>query len=299
LSIDGIELTVVHCVAQDTSNPMRVHAGMADVGYFRSDDGGETLPLWGRHLGISSNIKHIDVCRSRPSRVYAVGPVSWHWHANQTFRSDDGGSSWIRPAQRGRPDLADDGGARCNTIRANPANPDEVWLAVSGTVKSGGGGVYRSRNAGDDWEWLGASLPQTPLFRKDIWVSGPELAVSSDGCAVAMANDFGRGFRWDPKRERWEELGPLPGGNNCVAADPLAPGRFYAALRDAGLFRSDDGGANWIHVFSGPATYVAVDGARKGRIAVTDGASCWVSEAFRHWRNSICFAGDRLVCGTG
>ncbi|NLB70365.1 MAG: hypothetical protein GX804_11940, partial [Lentisphaerae bacterium] len=312
LTIDGIEMTVLHCVAQDPANPLRVHAGMADIGYFRSDDGGETFPLWGRHLGISSNIKHISVCASKSSRVYAVGPIRWQWHANQTFRSDDGGSSWVRPAQRGLPNLADDGGERCNTICVNPANPDEVWLVVSGTVKPGGGGVYRSDNGGDDWKWYSENLPETPLFRKDIWVSGPELAVSANGAAVAMSNDSGRGFVLDPATGRWNELGSLPGWSNCVIADPLSPDRFYAALREAGLFRSDDGGRNWENIYTGPAYAVAADAAVSNRIAVTDGIKYLISDnagkewkkingapPYRHRRNTICFAGNRLICGTG
>lgn len=312
LSIDGIEMTVLHCVAQDPSKPGRVHAGMADVGYFRSDDGGVTFPLWGRRLGISSNIKHISVCHANPARVYATGPIRWHWQANQTFRSNDGGSSWTRPAQRGLPNLADDGGARCNTICVNPADPDDVWLVVSGEVKPGGGGVYRSANAGDDWEWLGETLPRASLFRKDIWVSGPELAVSADSSAVAMSNDSGRGFAWNPQEKRWTELGPLPAHNNCIAADPSTPGRFYAALKNAGLFRSDDGGKTWANIYSAPASYVTVDAANKNRIAVTDGTNYRVSSdagktwreiggtlPSRHSRNSICFAGEKLICGTG
>lgn len=311
LAIDGIEMTVLHCLAQDPASPSRVHAGMADIGYFRSDDGGATFPLWGRHGGIGNNVKHLAVCASRSTRLYAVGPITWQWVANQTFRSDDAGTTWTRPAQRGLPNLADNGGARCNTITVRPDRPDDVFLVVSGPVKPGEGGVYRSVNAGDDWEWCGAGLPEEPLFRKDIWVSGPELAVSADGSMVAMSNDRGRGFAYHPAASRWTELA-LPHAGNCVTADPLASGRYYAALKEAGLFRSDDGGRTWRNVFGGFAAFVTVDAARKDRLAVSTGESNWVSSdagatwarvgeglPYRHFRNVLSFAGERLVCGTG
>ena len=311
LSVDGIEMTVLHCLAQDPSRPMRVHAGMADVGYFRSDDGAETFPLWGRHGKISNNIKHISVCQSEPDSVYAVGPATWKWCANQTFYSADGGAMWRRPLQRGLPNLDDGRNLRCNTICVSPSRPNEVYLVVSGVVRPGEGGVYRSADYGDSWEWMGNGLPETELFRSDIWVSGPELAVSSDGSAVAMSNDSGRGFVYDPAEKRWTEI-DLPSAANCVAADLLVPGRFYCALKGAGLFRSDDGGRSWKNIFGGFAAYVASDAAKTGRIAVSSGSEYYVSEdagetwveipeglPFRHFRNVLCFAGDRLVCGTG
>ncbi|MGI5868579.1 MAG: hypothetical protein ACOX9C_03915 [Kiritimatiellia bacterium] len=311
LAIDGVEMTVFHCLAQDPANPLRVHAGMADIGYFRSDDGGETFPLWGRHGKISNNIKHIAVCASDPSRVYAVGPRRWQWHANQTFRSNDGGASWTRPAQRGLPNLADKDGARCNTIAVHPANPDEVYLVVSGDVAQGGGGVYQSTDSGDSWTWIGDGLPQQPLFRNNIWVSGPELAVSADGSLVAMSNDRGRGFVFDQGKRQWSELA-LPGHNHCVTADPLKKGRFFSGMKHAGAYRSDDGGRTWANVFGGHAAAIAADAATPNRVALWDGTAAWISKdaggtwtkiqgspPYRHFRNVLCFAGNRLFCGTG
>ncbi len=311
LAVDGIEATVFHCLAQDPSAPLRVHAGVADLGYFRSDDGGETFPLWGRLRGIGNNIKHIAVCARRPDRLYAVGPARWHWHANQVFRSDDGGLAWRRPAQRGLPSLADDGGARCNTIAVHPGKPDEVYLAVSGAVAPGGGGVYRSFNAGDDWEWIGEGLPTQPLFRESIWVSGPELAVSGDGALVAMANDRGRGFVYDRGTRRWRELA-LPGHAHCLVADMTTPGRFYLGMRHAGAYRSDDGGRTWRNICGSHAAAVTADQACAGRVALWTGDAAWLSTdagenwislpsgpPYRHFRNVLCFAGDRLLCGTG
>lgn len=310
LSIDGIEMTVLHCLAQDPSRPNRVHAGMADIGYFRSDDGGASFGNWGRHRGISNNVKCISVCASASDRIYAVGPIRWLWQANQTFRSDDGGDHWARPAQGGLPDLSEETGARCNTIAAHPIHPDEAYLAVSGAVRPGGGGIYRTRNGGDDWEWWGEGLPEESLFRRDIWTTGPEIAVSPDGAAVAVSHDKGQTFRRGPGEDRWTAVS-LPDRSSHVVADPQTPGRFYVARKGAGLFRSDDSGTNWRRILDASTGCVAVDMAHPERIAATgdgqirisnDGGLTWTemdrSLPMRSHRNVLCFAGDRLVVGT-
>lgn len=310
LSIDGIEMTVLHCLAQDPAHPDRIHAGMADIGYFRSDDGGTTFGNWGRHRGISNNIKCLAVCAHHPERSYATGPITWKWNANQTFRSDDGGDSWHRPAQRGLPNLADDGGARCNTIAVHPDRPDELYLAVSGPVRPGEGGVYRSTNAGDDWTWFSEGMPEESLFRKDIWTTGPEIAVSPDGSIVAMSHDSGKAFRRAPGAKTWESVS-LPDHSYTLVADPHASARFYAARKGAGLLRSDDGGATWRTILKGWTTFVAVDLAVPNRIAATDGStysismdggSTWTklpgAPPLRSSRDVLCFAGNRLVVGT-
>ena len=312
LAIDGIEMAVLHCVAQDPSNPRRVHAGMADIGYFRSDDGGASYGHWGRLRGISNNIKSLSVCAAHPSRVYATGPSTWKWMANQTFRSDDGGDSWRRPAQRGLPSLTEQGGARCNTIVVHPDHPDEVYIAMSGAVAPGAGGVWRSVNGGDDWEWFSQGMAEgVALFRESIWTTGAELAVSPDGTLVAMSHDTGRAFRRATDAEIWEEV-RLPGRSWAVVADPLRTGRFYAARREAGLWRSEDGGVTWVCIVDGPAFAVAADSAMEGRIAWYDGVDAHVSAdagatarpvglglPFRDRRNVIGFAGNRVIVGTG
>lgn len=312
LAIDGIEMTVVHCLAQDPSRPERVHLGVADVGYFRSDDGGRSFPLWGRLHGMGNNIKCLSVCRAEPNRVYGTGPRTWQWCANQTFRSDDGGSTWRRPGQHGLPNLSDEkDGLRCNTIVVHPERPDEVYLAVSGTVRQGGGGVYRSLDGGENWTWIGEGLPETALFRSDIWTTGAEVAVGSDGALLAVSHDTGRCFRRAPDAEEWTEF-QLPDRSIAVAADIFAPGRFYVTRRGAGVFRTDDAGATWRKVADGYATSLAVDAACAGRVAYVTGEGVRVSSdagatwmdvgpglPYRHGRDVVCLAGDKVVVGTG
>lgn len=310
LAIDGIEMTVAHAVAGDPTNPNLVHLGLADVGYFRSTDGGATFQL--NKNGISNNIKHIAVSPSRPSRLYAVGPREWHWHANQVFVSDDSGESWRRSPMTGLPDMKD---RRCNTIAVHPARPDEAWLVLDGPVRPEKGGVWRSTDAGASWTWLGAGLPEgAGLFRTDIWVAGPEIAVSTDGSALAGSDDTGRLFAFDPQTARWNEIPRLSpdGGVNAVAADPSAPGRYYVARKEGGLWRSDNAGRDWSRVSALNTWSFAIDPRDPRRLALNGDAGIHLSAdagrtwrrldaglPYRHSRNVLAFAGDRLVVGTG
>ena len=201
LRIDGVEMTVIHTVVPDPNREGLVHVGMADLGYFRSTDGGSAFS-WNNN-GITNNIKSIAPCAGKPGVMYAVGPQRWEWHANQVFVSEDFGEKWRAVSMQGLPDMKD---ARCNTIVVHPSDPSEVYITVSGKVAPGGGGIYRW--TGERWEWAGQGLPaEDHLFRKDIWVHGPELAISSDGALMAMSSDRGMLFRRDAQQGSWSQIG--------------------------------------------------------------------------------------------
>ncbi|GMV82750.1 MAG: hypothetical protein AMXMBFR7_39340 [Planctomycetota bacterium] len=309
LTTDGVEMTVVHVVQQDPWRPEVVHAGVADVGYFRSEDGGASYAQIKN--GISSNVKYISPCLAKRDRLYATGTSTWEWMSNQVFRSDDGGRSWKRSAMKGLPDMKRE---RCNTVVAHPQKEDVAYLAVSGPIEPGGGGVYESTDAGETWAWVGAGLPKVGhFFRKEIWVSGPELAVDSKGQLLANSCDTGRTFRFDTPSGRWEEIRAGEGGGvNALAADIHTAGRFFAARKEGGLWRTDDGGLTWKQLVERDIWSVACDLVKPGRVAANGQGQLLVSEdagdtwraapqtlPYRHARNVPAFSGDRLQLGTG
>lgn len=310
LAVDGIELTVTHCLAQDPSDPSRIHVGMADIGYFRSEDGGCSFGNWGLKIGLPNNVKCIAVCPSCVQRVYAVGPNTWLAQANRLFRSDDAGRGWRRMAQRGLPDMPDAGGRRCNTVAVHPKRPDEIYLTVSGDVGPGKGGIWRSDNGGDDWTYFGQGLPAGCGFRESIWSPGLELAVSPDGDLVAACHGSGRVFRRPVTSSAWSEV-KLPGKSFALVGDPSVAGRFYCARMDDGLWRTDDGGLSWRRIRTEKAFSVATDAAVANRLAFSDGNRYFVSSdggltcariegapPNRSRRNVLCLSDNRLFVGT-
>lgn len=308
LSIDGIELTVIHVVRQAPGSPSLVHMGMGDNGYFRSTDSGARFGQV--TTGISNNVKDIAVCFSQPNRLYAVGPSTYGWFANAVFTSDDAGESWRRVAMKGLPDLSQQ---RCNTVAVDPDDPQRVWLTVSGTLQEGGGGPYVSEDGGDTWRWFGQGLPTgKPTYRHSIWDVGRELAVGSSGHLVTASHERRIVYFYDETDQSWRAATiSLKGKPYDLAADPQQPGRFFLSVDGEGLYRSDDGGQTWQRVFEGSVTYIAVDTDTTGRIAITTRNGLWLSTdagdswreldssmPYRTHRRPLAFAGDCLVVGT-
>ncbi|MBV9851086.1 MAG: hypothetical protein JO250_15555 [Armatimonadetes bacterium] len=304
LSDDGLETTVIHTITQDPSDPGRVHLGMADNGYFLSENGGVRFALG---QGISNNVKCISVCPSLPARVYAVGPRTWEWEANQVFVSIDAGRTWTRSPMTGLPDMTQH---HCNTIAADPRDPYTVYLAVSQSVGPTSGGVYKSTDGGKSWTWMGDGLPAgQAFFTHDIWVVGREIAAAPDGALVAISRDHGQVFRWDAANNRWAAVSlALHGGPNDLAAGRTG---FFLAVGGDGVYRSADGGRIWAKVWSGDASHLAVDVAHPDRVAAGTSDGVILSrDAGRTWTplnrslpyrigNTVAFAGDRLLAGSG
>ena len=306
LTMDGVETTVLHCLTQDPSDPGVVHLGMADDGYFLSDNGGVRF---GPAQGISNNVKCISVCPTLPARVYAVGPKQWDWVAQQVFVSIDRGHTWTRSPMTGLPDMDTH---HCNTVVADPKDPYTVYLCVSQTVSPNGGGVYKSTDGGKTWADMSQGLPVGQSFFADsIWGIGRELAVTSDGHLAAISRDHTQVFRYDAPSQTWAAIPlPLKGQPYSVVADLHAPGTLYLGVDHDGIYRSTDGGAAWTKVWNGSVHHVTVDAATPGRLAAgtsdgvilsTDGGATW-HPADPHLPsrvyNLVAFTGDRLLAGS-
>ena len=307
LTIDGIEVTVLHTLQQDPTDGRVVHLGMADNGYFYSEDRGERFRHVGWRQGITNNVKCISVSRARPERVYAVGTQASGWESNQVFISDDRGRTWRRSAMKGLPDMTQH---HCNSIAVSPTESDYVYLAVSGEVRPDGGGVYASADAGESWTWMGEGLPQgEEFFTHSIWGIGRELAVGGDGSLVCISRDRWQVYRYSPSTRRWRAaevtLGERP---NCVVANPHKRGRFFLAAD--GVYRSDDWGVTWEKKLRGSVAHVTVDLAKSSRVAAgTDDGVALSEDAGETWQvldrslpdrrhDLVAFAGDRLLAGS-
>ena len=153
---EGIEVTYVDALEQDPSDPAIVHLGVADIGYFRSDDGGVSFSKPAQESVITNNVKSLArapppsraACtRWRPTRPGAAGTAA------TPFRSDDAGDSWAASAMTGLPRIGLDE-HHGHTIASPDDAPDTAFLAVSQEIQegggSGGGGLYRSDDAGAD-----------------------------------------------------------------------------------------------------------------------------------------------------
>ena len=316
---DGLEVTYIDCLEQDPNDPMIVHMGMADNGYFKSTDGGERFTGYTHDTGISNNIKSLSMPASDPNRVYAVGPAppGGGWYAGHVFISEDGGLSWRDSKMDGLPAMGESA-HRAHTILADDDAPDTVYLTVAQAVGPDGGGVYRSTDGGDTWSAMSEGLPVgTEFFRYDAWGGGKEFALSANGTMLANSIENGLLYRRSADDDGWVEV-ELPSGTsfNSVRADPHRTGRFYATGPDSGFHRSDDDGQTWTHMPTPAAApgpkQLTVDRVVPNRIALgthhgvvlsTDAGDTWTvldqSLPGRVDWNKGAFAGNRLVVGSG
>jgi len=313
LTIDGIEVTVIHRVLGDPHDPNVVHMGMADNGYFRSSNGAGSFKR-PAIAGVNSNTKDIALSIKDSTRVYVVAPKPeqiGQWLANQVYVSTDRGENWSAAPVIGLPDMS---AARCNSITVSTDDPKTVYLAVSGAVSPNQGGPYRSLDGGITWQWIGSGLPTGELlFREPIFDTGHEIVAGADNTLVAISRITRRAYRFDNKSGVWiASEKPFAGEPFEVRADGLVPGRIFAGVTGVGVCRSIDGGATWQVVYPGGASYIAVDSVMPGRVAAstpsgvilsTDGGDTWtpLDDALpdKAGRNPISFAGNRLVVGSG
>ncbi|PZN93996.1 MAG: hypothetical protein DCF31_10765 [Alphaproteobacteria bacterium] len=171
------------------------------------------------------------------------------------YKSVDGAKTWQFTGLRDVGQIA--------TIRINPANPDEVFVAASGNPfkNSADRGVYRTRDGGKTWQKIlyindslgAADLEFQPGNAKVLYAAmwhgqRRPWTITSGSMDGGLYKSIDGG-------DTWTKLGGgLPTGlfgRANVGVSAAAPDRLYALIEAKpghGLYRSEDGGANWTNV---------------------------------------------------
>ncbi len=243
--------------------------GAASGGVFRSDDGGiHWTPVFDEQPVLS--VGAIAVSAADPNVVW-VGTGEAHIRSNVSlgngvYRSTDRGDRWTHTG------LEPSG--RISRIVTHPNDPDTAWVAALGHLygPQQERGVFRTRDGGESWERVlfvdedtGASEivihPENPrilfagMWQMRMWTWGRESGGPGSGI-----------FRTRDGGDTWERiegsgLPERPWGKIALAVTPADPHRLYALVetssneafapldrQDGVLWRSDDGGDNWILV---------------------------------------------------
>ncbi len=132
-------------------------------------------------------------------------------------------------------------------VMVDPSNSDLVY---AGAVE---GGVFRSLDGGDSWKPIktGLNCPNGSLNVYSLALDGanPGTLYAGTGCGVFKSTNGGGAWQ-APKST-------LDGDARALAIDPSDPTTLYAGTSKGSIFRSTDGGTNWISAKSGqPVTSV-------------------------------------------
>ena len=206
----------IGAIAIAPSDPHTIYVGTGQIssrydvaagaGMFRSDDGGSSWQPAGLTDTRHIAAIHVDPRDARTVLVAALGHVFGPNAERGVFRSEDGGATWQHTLVVSERTGAVD-------LAADPEDPELVFAAV----------------------WQMRHRPWLNYFTPDV---GPESGIykSSDG-----------GRHWSPLTGHGLPAGPL-GRIGLAAAHRSQGTRVYAVIdaeKDGGLYRSDDGGANW------------------------------------------------------
>lgn len=232
-----------------------LYAGTAGGGVWKSENAGASFTTI--FDDYAQSIGAIEIDPSDPDNTIWVG-TGEIWTRNSVsigdglYKTTDGGSNWKK--------IGFEKSERISSIKVNPKNPNEVYVAVLGALWSDSDerGIYKTTDGGKTWKRIlyvdqttGASGllmdPKNPdilyaamwQFRRTAW------GFNSGGKGSALYKSNDGGATWNKIHTGFPE-GDL--GRFAIAIAPSQPNTVFAVVeskKDKGLYRSDDAGANW------------------------------------------------------
>jgi photosystem II stability/assembly factor-like uncharacterized protein len=173
-----------------------------------------------------------------------------------TFRTDDGGATWV-PRNKDvaadfLPDPFPELGQCVHKLLLHPDRPDRLW-------QQNHCGVYRSDDRGDNWERLeGNGLPSGFGFPLAIHPTNPDVAfvIPEEGAENRITNDGRLGvFRTQDAGASWELASDgLPERawaavmREGFASDRRDPAGIYFGTQSGSVFVSPSEGDGWAEV---------------------------------------------------
>src|SRR5262245_47028070 len=196
-------------------------AGFSPAEIWQRTSGAAAWRWRGRNLG-QTVVRALAVHPKNPDSLWAVaGGVDSVW------RSTDGGATWRKVSVQAAP---------ASVVRLTVA-PTRTSVVLFAETEAGGRGLDRSVDLGATWTAVAGALgpiaapPDEP---------GAVYALDASSLAVVKSTDGGRRFR--PTAALPVEAGDAL---QALHATHGRPAVVLAGFRDAGLFRSVDGGAHW------------------------------------------------------
>jgi photosystem II stability/assembly factor-like uncharacterized protein len=280
---DGGGLEVINCyeVYKDPFQPKTWWAGYADVGGWKTEDEGKSwqyaLGYWNH--GIKSEWRNSTYAFAfdlkQPGRVYAAQSGVHDLPGKDVGDGDkgvggvavsnDNGKTWTPFEKNGLPEKI------CTSVVVDARDSNLLYSALYTD------GVYRSPDAGKNWERISEGLP-SPIR---AW----RLRQAPDNALYLICANKKPGGIWklDESAKKWSRV---DSNFESVLDLVTGPKGFMAVAvggTQGGVHASDDNGKTWKKLYSGEAMSVDfsadkrvwVIGGRRGVIKSLDGGATW------------------------
>lgn len=241
------------------SEPETFYAGVEPAGLFVSRDGGVS---WSEVTGLSNHptrqqwypgngglcLHTILIDPNNPKRMWigisAVG----------VFRTDDGGQNWktcnqgLQQAVTGVPN--EEVGRCVHKIVLDPSDSNTLYCQFHG-------GVFKTTDAGDNWQPIEEGLPSNFGFPMVVTPSGDLFVIPLDSDMLRHVKDGSlKVFRSSNGGQNWSASGQgLPESGyyvsvlrDAMATDTLEPSGVYFGTSMGEIFCSPDNGENWLRL---------------------------------------------------
>ncbi len=165
---------VVTALVIDPTAPNVLYAGVAELGVFKSTDGGTTWQPANSGIG-NPGVSSLAIDSNTPSTLYAGT------HGGGVYKSTDSGETW-QPANEGLP-VGVHNSALALVI--DPLKPGTVYAATNK-------GVYKSTEGGASWQPVNDGLDEYYAVRElVIDPAAPEAVYAATGTRVYKSIDGG------------------------------------------------------------------------------------------------------------
>lgn len=223
----------INQLALHPSEPNVFYVATEDAGVLVSEDGGSSwCSRWrAKREGLTAEsaegvtgfrVKCLAIDPTEPGLVYAG------MDKLGVFKSTDSGVSWTEMNEI----LMD---TYIRSIVIHPARPDVIYLGTYG------GGVYRRPVEAPGWEEITQGMRNTYVNALVMLPENPDVMYAATNGGISKTIDGG---------ENWVTVnkGLTTGYMPCLAVDPANANVLYAGSDGRGLFKSEDGGNNWLSV---------------------------------------------------
>jgi photosystem II stability/assembly factor-like uncharacterized protein len=241
--------------------PKDAYFGAVGGGLWKTTDNGTNwAPVTDGQL-TSASVGAVAVSESNPDIVF-IGTGESCIRGNimpgdGVYKSIDAGKTWAHVGFKNSDAIS--------KIRIHPTNPNIVFVADFGkySVNSEERGVYKSTDGGTTWRKVLDRGPGTGAVDIEIDETNPNIMYAAMWEAYRKEYQMSSGgpgsglFKSTDGGEHWTEITRNPGmpsglvGKIGIALTAANPNRVYALIENepgGGLYRSEDGGANWAFI---------------------------------------------------